>query len=49
MGLELFGTDFGIIASLFKNRSRIQIKNKFMKEEKKNPEKINQVLKGFKK
>jgi len=43
--LELFGTDFSMIAKVFKNRNRNQIKNKFLREEKLAPEKVNKTFK----
>lgn len=43
--LQIFGTDFSIIMKLLPGRSRKQIKNKFNKEEKANPEKIDLILK----
>jgi hypothetical protein len=43
--LELFGTDFSMIARVFKNRNRNQIKNKFLREEKLAPEKVNDAFK----
>jgi len=42
--LELFGTDFSLIAQLFPNRNRMQIKNKFLKEEKTSPKKIDAIF-----
>jgi hypothetical protein len=42
--LELFGTDFSLIAQLFPNRNRMQIKNKFLKEEKTCPKKIDDIF-----
>ena len=45
-GLRMFGTDFEMIAGLFPNRTRRQIKLKFCKEEKDNPMKIDRILKG---
>jgi len=42
--LEFFGTDFSTIGKLFKNRSHNQIKNKFLKEEKVAPQKIDAVF-----
>jgi len=47
--LEIFGSDFGLIAKLFKNRTRNQIKNKFHKEEKQNSLKIDTSLKRHRK
>jgi len=42
--LEIFGTDFSMIAMMFPLRNRLQIKNKFIKEEKLNPELLNEKL-----
>jgi transcription factor TFIIIB component B'' len=47
-GLRQYGTDFQMIAGLFPNRNRRQIKLKFNKEEKVNPAKINRALTGVK-
>jgi len=44
--LQIFGTDFSIIVKLLPGRTRKQIKNKFNKEEKANPEKIDLILKN---
>lgn len=43
-GLRQFGTDFEMIALLFKDRSRRHIKLKFNKEERVNPDKITAAL-----
>lgn len=43
--LQIFGTDFSVIERLIPGRSRKQIKNKFNKEEKVNPERIDMVFK----
>ena len=43
-GLRTFGTDFGMIANMFPHRSRKQIKLKFNKEERENPERLNRAL-----
>jgi len=43
--LQLFGTDFSMIAGVFKNRNRNQIKNKYLREEKLQPEKVNSAFK----
>ena len=43
--LEQFGTDFGTIQKFFPKRERKQIKSKFRREEKSNPEKIELALK----
>lgn len=45
-GLAQFGTDFEMIAKLFPHRSRKQIKLKFNKEEKVNPEKVTKAMIG---
>jgi len=42
--LEIFGTDFSLIAQLFPHRNRIQIKNKFLKEEKVAGDKIDSIF-----
>eukprot|EP00331_Platyophrya_macrostoma_P032411 CAMPEP_0176455260 /NCGR_PEP_ID=MMETSP0127-20121128/30506_1 /TAXON_ID=938130 /ORGANISM="Platyophrya macrostoma, Strain WH" /LENGTH=302 /DNA_ID=CAMNT_0017844833 /DNA_START=61 /DNA_END=969 /DNA_ORIENTATION=+ len=42
--LEIFGTDFSMIAMVFPQRNRLQIKNKFIKEEKLDFENVNQKL-----
>ncbi|UPR00303.1 subunit of Bdp1 transcription initiation factor TFIIIB [Chloropicon primus] len=42
--LEQFGTDFGTIQKFFPKRERKQIKSKFRREEKGNPEKIEKAL-----
>lgn len=44
--LEIFGTDFSLIAKLFPNRNRNQIKNKFLKEERVSKEKVDAIFKG---
>lgn len=44
--LSLFGTDFSMIAILFKGRNRSQVINKFHSEEKENPEAIEKALKN---
>jgi hypothetical protein len=46
--LELFGTDFSMIAKLFPQRNRNQMKHKFLREEKQCPERINAVFKNIK-
>jgi transcription factor TFIIIB component B'' len=43
-GLRTFGTDFGMIANMFPHRSRKQIKLRFNKEERENPELIARAL-----
>ena len=45
-GLRMFGTDFQIISRMVPGMSRRHIKNKFIKEERAHPERINQVLTG---
>ncbi|KAI1006607.1 hypothetical protein K3495_g1612 [Podosphaera aphanis] len=47
-GLSMFGTDFEMIAKMFPDRSRRQIKLKFNAEERKNPRRLNRVLMGIK-
>ncbi len=42
--LEQFGTDFGLIQKLFPKRERKQIKSKFRREEKSNPNRIEEAL-----
>ena len=44
--LRQYGTDFSFIEKQFPSRSRAQIKNKFKKEEKLNPKKIEYALKN---
>lgn len=46
--LSLFGTDFSMITLMFQGRNRSQIINKFHKEEKERPEKIEQALMSHK-
>ena len=46
--LSLFGTDFSMITLMFQGRNRSQIINKFHKEEKEHPEKIEQSLMSHK-
>jgi len=46
--LEVFGTDFSMIANLFPDRNRIQIKNKFRKEEKESVEVVDECLRKHK-
>jgi len=43
--IEIFGSDFSMVAKLFPNRNRAQIKNKFRKEEKEKPQDIDQSFK----
>ncbi|KAK9473596.1 uncharacterized protein V1510DRAFT_414463 [Dipodascopsis tothii] len=42
--LSMWGTDFNLIAQMFRGRSRRQIKSKFNAEERKNPEKVHMAL-----
>ena len=44
--LRQFGTDFELISNIFPGRNRKQIKNKFKKEEKTNPARINEALRN---
>lgn len=43
-GLRAFGQNYTMIEQLFPNRNRKQIKNKFKKEEKLNPKRVEQAL-----
>eukprot|EP01017_Pseudomicrothorax_dubius_P022259 TRINITY_DN2401_c0_g1_i2.p1 TRINITY_DN2401_c0_g1~~TRINITY_DN2401_c0_g1_i2.p1 ORF type:complete len:283 (+),score=64.75 TRINITY_DN2401_c0_g1_i2:173-1021(+) len=43
-GLEIFGSDFSMIANLFPSRTRAQIKNKFNKEERTNAKGVEEAL-----
>jgi hypothetical protein len=43
--LTIFGPDFSMIAKMFKDRDRNQVKNKFHKEERQNPAKIDAAFK----
>mmetsp|Transcript_3975 Transcript_3975/g.3395 ORF Transcript_3975/g.3395 Transcript_3975/m.3395 type:complete len:120 (+) Transcript_3975:692-1051(+) len=43
--IEIFGSDFSMIAKLFPKRNRAQIKNKFRKEEKEKPAEIDDAFK----
>lgn len=45
-GLRMFGTDFMVISKLFPGRSRHQIKLKFNNEERRDPQRIKEVLLG---
>lgn len=45
-GLRMFGTDFQTISKMFPHRNRRQIKLKFNREEKVNPDKITKALVG---
>ncbi|THZ27021.1 hypothetical protein D6C85_08187 [Aureobasidium pullulans] len=44
--LRMFGTDFFIISKMFQPKTRRQIKLKFIREEKLDPDRINRVLAG---
>ena len=46
--IEIFGSDFSMIAKLFPTRTRNQVKNKFRKEEKESSEKIEQSFRKHK-
>ncbi|RKP06197.1 hypothetical protein THASP1DRAFT_8847, partial [Thamnocephalis sphaerospora] len=43
-GLVKFGTDFEMIATLFSDRNRQHIKNKYKREEQHSPQRINDAL-----
>jgi hypothetical protein len=43
-GIQRYGTDFSMINTIFPNKSRIQIKNKYQREIKENPLKIESNL-----
>lgn len=43
--LEICGTEFSLISSLFENKTRKHVKAKYLKEVKSNPEKIKSLLK----
>ena len=45
-GLKMFGTDFEMISQLFPGRNRRHIKLKFVKEERADPKRLNEVLLG---
>ena len=45
--LSYFGTDFSVLEIILRPRKRNQIKNKFRKEEKKYPQKVENALKKF--
>ena len=45
-GLRMFGTDFMMISKMFPGRTRRHIKLKFSNEERKNPERIRDLLLG---
>lgn len=42
--LAMYGSNFALLAALFANRTRKQLKNKFKKEEREHPDKINDAL-----
>lgn len=42
--LSLCGTDFSLLENIFTDRERRQLKNKFSREEREHPEKVNQAL-----
>jgi len=44
--LALTGTDFSMMASLFKKRTRQELKTKFKKEERSNPGLVDKCLRG---
>ena len=46
--LQKYGTDFSLIAALFPNRNRRQIKNKFKREEREDPRRMDVLLSGGK-
>lgn len=48
-GLEMFGTDFEIIAQMFPGKQRRQVKLKFNREERHNPKLVDAALIGVKK
>lgn len=48
-GLSIWGTDFELIARMIPGRSRRQVKNKFNREERRDPSKITEALKSRKK
>ncbi|RKP24470.1 hypothetical protein SYNPS1DRAFT_10827, partial [Syncephalis pseudoplumigaleata] len=43
-GLAKFGTDFEMIATLFEDRNRTHIKNKYKREDAENPERVSDAL-----
>lgn len=47
-GIRMFGTDFEMIAQMFPDRNRRQIKLKFNKEEREHPDRIHKALLGEK-
>lgn len=42
--LQQYGTDFSLIALLFPTRTRSQVRNKFKKEEKDHPKRVDKAL-----
>ncbi|KAF2490536.1 hypothetical protein BU16DRAFT_543852 [Lophium mytilinum] len=46
--LTIFGTDFGMVATLFPNKNRRCIKHKFVREERLDPDRIKEALVGRK-
>jgi len=46
IALRKYGTDFSVIESIFPDRSRSQLKQKYKKEEKENPSILEDILKG---
>jgi Myb DNA-binding like len=44
--LQTLGTDFSLMERLFPGRSRRQLKNKFVKETRVNPSRVDQALSG---
>lgn len=45
-GLRCWGTDFAMVSRLFPTRSRRQVKNKYKREERLNPQRIDAALSG---
>lgn len=45
--LRQFGTDFSLIQRLFPNRSRRQIKKKYLVEDKLNPDRVEEAIKNL--
>uniref|UniRef100_S4RPG0 Transcription factor TFIIIB component B'' Myb domain-containing protein n=1 Tax=Petromyzon marinus TaxID=7757 RepID=S4RPG0_PETMA len=46
LAISMVGMDFSMIGQLFPNRSRVDIKNKFKREERCNPRKIDQAFRN---
>ncbi|GAM26088.1 hypothetical protein SAMD00019534_092630 [Acytostelium subglobosum LB1] len=42
--LKKYGTDFTLMETVFDDRSRLQLKNKFKREERSNPERVHQLI-----